>query len=292
VTLGWLPPPSGDMVASFVIEAGSFPGAANLVSYSTGTSALSFAAANVPRGTYYVRVRAMNALGVGPASNEAVVVVGSGGGCTLPGPPGTLALVANSGGTIVLSWSPAQGGATSYSIEGGTGSTLANVVNSNVGLTTTLTASNVSAGTYYVRVRAQNGCGTGPPSNEVIVAVGAPATTLTQNVLINCTSAGQLCSPPAQIPFSTPRAANLQLRLVLGPLACSPVRFFVSVDNALRITTAFAATPGALLGPFDLGNVTAGAHSVSLQGEGQTSGCNFGRVLSWAAEATLTLQPG
>jgi hypothetical protein len=36
---------------------------------------LSFSAAKVPPGTYYVRVRAFNAAGQGPPSNECTIVV-------------------------------------------------------------------------------------------------------------------------------------------------------------------------------------------------------------------------
>jgi hypothetical protein len=77
-----------------------------------------------------------------------------------------------SGGTVVLAWLPGANGPTSYVVEAGSSPGLANLANSDVGLTTTLTATGVGAGTYYVRMRARNACGVSGPSNEVVVRVG------------------------------------------------------------------------------------------------------------------------
>lgn len=59
---------------TYVIEAGTAPGLANIGAFATGHLDTSFATP-APSGTYYVRVRAANAFGVGPASNEVAVVV-------------------------------------------------------------------------------------------------------------------------------------------------------------------------------------------------------------------------
>jgi hypothetical protein len=80
VTLMWSP--ADDLAAmnadrvvalAYVLEAGSSPGAANLGSFAMGrTTAFSTAA---PPGVYYVRLRAVDACGAGPASSEIVVRV-------------------------------------------------------------------------------------------------------------------------------------------------------------------------------------------------------------------------
>ena len=63
--------------ASFIVEAGSASGLANLANLVTGTSALSLVVPGVPVGTYVVRVRGISACGAGLASSDVVVIVGS-----------------------------------------------------------------------------------------------------------------------------------------------------------------------------------------------------------------------
>jgi predicted phage tail protein len=70
---------------SYVIEAGSAPGATNVVTFDTGSAATSFAG-NAPNGTYYLRVRARTSCGTSGTSNEATVTVGA----TAPGPGASL----------------------------------------------------------------------------------------------------------------------------------------------------------------------------------------------------------
>jgi hypothetical protein len=114
-----------------------------------------------------VRVRSSNAAGVSAVSNEALLVVG--GVCSGPPPAPVLAAV-TAGSTVTLSWS-APSGATSFVLEAGSVSGLANLVDSDVGGNPGYVATGVGAGTYFVRVRAKNSCGTGSPSNETIVVV-------------------------------------------------------------------------------------------------------------------------
>jgi hypothetical protein len=175
VTLRWVAPSGGDLPTGYIIEAGSLPGAANLANFATGNTSTSFFASGIGNGTYYVRVRALNSAGPSAPSNEATLIVAS-GPCVAPAPPSALTIVSNSGGTVVLSWASASGSPSSYSVEAGSSPGLANLANSDVGLTTTLTATGVGAGTYYVRVRARNACGTSGPSNEIVVTVAAVGT--------------------------------------------------------------------------------------------------------------------
>jgi hypothetical protein len=77
---------------------------------------------------------------------------------------------------VALAWLPPDSGtATSYILEAGTTPGASDVFNGNIALTTSI-ASVVGPGTYYVRVRAANHAGVGPPSNEVtiVVAEGPP----------------------------------------------------------------------------------------------------------------------
>jgi predicted phage tail protein len=159
--------PAGGAVSSYVIEAGSAPGRSDLASFSTGTTAASFFATSVPAGTYFVRVRAASVGGAGPPSNEVTAIVMP---CVVPPPPGNLA-ASVSGSTVALTWT-ASSGATSYEIAAGSAPGADDILVSDLGsAATSLTAANVSANTYFVRLRSKNACGVGPPSNETIVIV-------------------------------------------------------------------------------------------------------------------------
>jgi hypothetical protein len=74
VTLSWAPPVSGGQL-SYVIEAGSAPGLADLARFDTGTTGTTYIAAGVGAGTYYVRIRARFASGVGSASDETPLLI-------------------------------------------------------------------------------------------------------------------------------------------------------------------------------------------------------------------------
>jgi hypothetical protein len=169
VTLTWTAPAGS--VTSYVIEAGSSSGLANLANFSTGNALTTFSTTGVPAGTYFVRVRAVDAtLAAGSASNEVVVVV-VGGGCVLPGAPTGLTTPTNSGGTVTLSWIAGPGSPTSYILEAGSAPGLANLASVDVGASTSFTATGVVAGNYFVRVRGRSACGIGPASIEITVVV-------------------------------------------------------------------------------------------------------------------------
>ena len=175
VTLTWVAP-TGIAVASYIIEAGSSPGLTNLANFSTGNAQTSFSTTGVGAGNYYVRVRAIGVTGeISATSNEALLVVGSGPCTGAPGAPFGLSTVSVSGSTLVLAWNGAAGGPTSYVVEAGSGPGQVNLANSDLGLTTSLTATGVGVGTYYVRIRAKNPCGSGPASNEIVLVVGSSA---------------------------------------------------------------------------------------------------------------------
>ena len=74
VTLNWAAPTSGTPT-SYIVEAGSAPGLSNLAVANTGSAATSVSFPGVPPGTYYVRLRAVNAQGASVVSNERTIVV-------------------------------------------------------------------------------------------------------------------------------------------------------------------------------------------------------------------------
>ncbi len=173
ISLTWNAPTSGTPLATYIIEAGTAPGLANLAKFATGSTQTSFAASGVSNGLYYLRVRASNVLGEGGPSNEIALRVG-------PVPPGApTGLSANAAGsTLTLSWTaPVAGGApTSYTIEAGSSSGLSNLADFSTGnASTSFVATGVANGTYFLRVRASNLGGTSPASNEVAAVVGPAA---------------------------------------------------------------------------------------------------------------------
>jgi len=160
---------------SYVLLAGSAPGRADLASFDLGSPATAFVAAPPP-DTYFLRVAARNACGVGAVSNEVVASVsatggGGGGGVAPIAPDNTAASV--SGRIVSLSWSaPATGPVpTSYQIDVGSTSGAVNVASFDTGSAATSLSGTVPPGRYFIRVRTRVGTLVSPPSSEVSVLV-------------------------------------------------------------------------------------------------------------------------
>jgi len=158
----------GCPATEFVVRAGSAPGLSDLAIVNVGADTT--LAASAPAGTYYVRVIARNAFGGSPASNEITVTVGT--SCQPPTSAPMMLQPTVSGSTVTLNWVSPGGDVTGYILEAGSspGATdLLNMMTPGTSFT-----GNAPVGTFYVRVRAVNGCGTGLASNEVSVTVAPP----------------------------------------------------------------------------------------------------------------------
>lgn len=187
--------PVSGQVLEYILEAGTAPGAVELGTVSTGLQT-SFAA-TVPPGRYYLRVRARNGSGVGPASTEVSVVVGT------PGPPAPPQgfTATSAGSTVFLQWvAPVGGAPLGYQVEAGSRSGLADIAVFPVA-GNAVTAAGVPPGVYYVRVRGVGAGVIGAPSNEVRLVVGAPSLPGSPVGLMWTLSAGRTVtlawSPPA-----------------------------------------------------------------------------------------------
>jgi hypothetical protein len=140
VTLTWTLPAGATAIR---LEAGTAPGLSNAANTIIGATT-TFTTGGVPPGTYFVRVRAIDATGESAASNEITVIVGGGGGGPCP--------------------------AASFLLYGGSApglTDLATVSTPAAGL-----AALAPPGTYYVFVVAQNASGVSGPSNLITVNVG------------------------------------------------------------------------------------------------------------------------
>jgi hypothetical protein len=80
------------------------------------------------------------------------------------------------GSTVTLTWTAPVGPVSGYVLEAGSSSGLSDLARAAVGSAPAFVAVGVPAGTYFVRTRAFDAEGEGPPSNEVIVVVMGPCT--------------------------------------------------------------------------------------------------------------------
>ena len=163
VTFNWVGV-SSEPTTAFVLEVGAGPGLADLTAFQTTDT--SFSAVGPP-GRYYTRINARNACGLSPPSNEVVVQLG----CqSAPSSPTGLSATVN-GSAVTLNWSAGAGEAVDrYILEVGLAPGATNFVIDTQNPATALSAS-APAGTYYVRVRGRNSCGTSGVSNQVQVVV-------------------------------------------------------------------------------------------------------------------------
>jgi len=165
VTLSWTPPSTGPTPTGYRLEAGSSQGAANLATLATDATP-SITVPGVGDGTYFVRVRGERNGVVGPASADVQVVVA---GCPVPASPGGLTSAVSPARIVTLAWGSVAG-ATGFIVEAASAPGGPVIASLPVGSTTAVSVP-APPGTYYVRVRALNGCGPGQASNEVTVQV-------------------------------------------------------------------------------------------------------------------------
>lgn len=162
-TLAWR---AAATASGYLLEAGRSSGARDLGTFQLPNSTT--AAGSPPLGVYYLRLRAANACGVSPVSNEVAVTLD--GTVPLPAPP-TGVVTAVTGNVVSVAWTPPTSGGTpaGYQVEGGTmrGGVIA-VATTPVPV---LVVPGAPSGTYYIRVRSFNAAGVGPATADVTVTV-------------------------------------------------------------------------------------------------------------------------
>src|SRR6476620_10991258 len=108
VALSWAAGQGGGPPLGVLVEAGTGPGAANIGQVPAPLST-SVTVSNVPPGTYFVRVYAINGSGRSAASNEVRVDRPVGGGCSAPA--ASALSVSTSGRDVAMSWAEVAGAA-------------------------------------------------------------------------------------------------------------------------------------------------------------------------------------
>jgi hypothetical protein len=178
-------------------------------------------------GTYYIRVIAASHAGVGPPSDERVVIVPEGCRAPAPGRPGNLTAQVDDR-TVTLTWTPPGGGSpvTGYRIDVQEG----HLIRTTPVQGTRFVAA-VPPGSYLVAVRAESECYTGPYSNAVqVTVVGTPISSLTGVWVASFagTVVGQNASQHDSLMFTLQQS---------GSTATGTVRFFgLPVDIPLAGT--------------------------------------------------------
>ncbi len=168
VQITWSPPGSGGVATSYILEAGLSPGT---TLGTLPTTATSLSVPGVGPGTYYLRVRAVNAFGTGPASSEFALIVGN-GGSALPNAPTNLTAWMSEG-RLTMTWTaPATGQTpTSYVLEAGSAVGLSNLAVVELG-TRSFTFDPIPSGFFFLRVRSKAGGLVSAPTVDVMINVG------------------------------------------------------------------------------------------------------------------------
>lgn len=172
VNLSWGPGAGGGAPQAVILEAGTFPGGANLGAVPRSLST-QVSIPGVAPGTYFVRVYAANASGRSGPSNEVRIDMPSGGGCTAPA--ASSLSVSVSGSTVSFAWAPVAG-AAGYRLEVASGPSGPVLVSQTFGAgTTAVSYPGAPAGTFYARVIAGSSCGALTASAVTAFSVaGAP----------------------------------------------------------------------------------------------------------------------
>jgi hypothetical protein len=170
VVLTWSAAATG-AVTGYLVEASVVPSGPLVASLPVAGTTVTVP--NVPNGTYFVRVRALNGAAQSAPSNETTVSV-AGTGC--PGPPSApVVRMQATGLQATASWESGPGcPSTSFLLQAGSGPGVANFAQVNVGGQLAVSAM-IPAGTYYVRVIGSNQYGTSPPSEDLIARVAPNA---------------------------------------------------------------------------------------------------------------------
>lgn len=167
----WAPGTGGGNPSSFVLHAGSAPGGTDIGVFPLGLGT-QLTVPNLGAGTYHLRLFALNAGGASGPSNDAVIEMPAGGGCSVPPALGFTTMTF--GRFVQLAWQPvptAQYRMDVSAVPGGP------VVLSQAFApgSSMLSVTGAPIGTFYGKLTTGFSCGTQSTGTEqAIVVDGAP----------------------------------------------------------------------------------------------------------------------
>jgi len=178
VILSWAPPASqgSSSITGYKVFRGTTSGGQGTTPIATpGAAAVSYTD-NVAAGTYYYTIKAVNAVGDSPASNE---VTGSSTAAQPPSSPRNLDAVGHDG-FVILTWdAPLSSGSSSiirYDVYRGTTSgSYTDIFDAGAGAPTYNDSAVTNGQTYYYRIKAVNNEGTSPSSDEAQATPAGPS---------------------------------------------------------------------------------------------------------------------
>ena len=223
ITASWSADDNDCSITRWVVGDGGLSG-------GPGSTATSFTWTNVSAGSYTIRVQACNAAGCGPEGSDTADV---GPVCVVPERP----TIAATGGVnqITASWSADDNDCSitrwvvgDGGLSGGPGSTA-----------TSFTWTNVSAGSYTIRVQACNAAGCGPEGSDTA-------------------DVGPVCVVPERPTIAATGGVNqITASWSADDNDCSITRWVVG-DGGL------SGGPGSTATSFTWTNVSAGSHTIRV----------------------------
>ena len=254
ISLGWGIPPTGPLPTGYLLEVGSRPDSADLLTLPLG-NVTSFAA-GAPRGSYFLRLRATNGSGRSlPTAAERIDV-----GCTAPPGPAAALQGSVAGSLVTIAWQRGGGLVDRHILEAGSGSGLSNLAVVTIAAGTTTFQAGAPPGTYFLRVREANECGASAPSPEIFLVVGAsvalPEAPGTPIVAVNGSDVSLSWAPPAS--GGAPTAYRLEAGTAPG------------LANAAVIT--LGAAPAFSTGGVPPGTYSVRVRAINAAGVGPPSG--------------------
>jgi hypothetical protein len=217
VTLRWGAPASGGAPTTYIIEAGSSPGLANLFNAPTGNAGTELSV-DAPPGRYFARLRSQNACGTSGVSNEQQIDVGGGStnGCSYALSPASAAVPLGGGPLQVSVTAP---GGCRWQLQ------------SDAFISPTSTSGSGSASINY------SVGGTGAPrSGRISLVPVDPGPVAVPQVLVQQsapTSCSVTLSPPSQTVSAA--AATYEFRVIAAPgcpWSLTPMAGFISIVSS------------------------------------------------------------